>query len=90
MSQEAEAPETTTVEASTAAVATVAATEAVVDEAMAIIMAIIMVAVELIGTTEAASRAHHLSSLLHPAHLTTRVEMEARAQAERWYPLRRE
>jgi hypothetical protein len=78
MSQEAEAPETVMVEASTAAVATVAATEAVVDEA-----AIIMVAVESTGTTEAASRAHHLSSLRHPAHLATRVETEARAQAER-------
>jgi hypothetical protein len=41
------------------AVATVAATAAVVDEAMAIIM----VAVESTGTTEAANRAHHLSSL---------------------------
>jgi hypothetical protein len=40
------------VEASTAAVATVAATEAVVDEAMAIIM----VAVESIGTTEASQQ----------------------------------
>jgi hypothetical protein len=84
MIQEAEAPETTTVEASTAAVATVAATEAVVDEAMAIIM----VAVESTGTTEAASRAHYLSSPLHPARLATRVETEARVQAERRYPLR--
>jgi hypothetical protein len=80
MSQEAEAPETTTtVEVSTAAVATVSATEAVVDEAMAIIM----VAVESTGTTETASRAHHLSSPLHPAHLATRVETEARVQAGR-------
>jgi hypothetical protein len=79
------------VEASTVAVATVA-TVAVVDEAMVTVamvtVATIMVAVEPIGTTEASSRAHHLSSPLHPAHLATRVEMEVWAQAERRYPLR--
>jgi hypothetical protein len=73
------------VEDSTVAVATVV-TMAVVDEAM-VMVATIMAAVEPIGTIEASSRAHHLSSLLHPAHLT-RVEMEVRVQAERRYPLR--
>jgi hypothetical protein len=63
-----EVPAAAMVEASTVAVATVA-TVAVADEAM-VMVATIMAAVEPIGTTEASSRAHHLSSLLRPATST--------------------
>jgi hypothetical protein len=87
MSQEAEAPAAAMVEASTVAVATVA-TVAVVDEAM-VMVATIMVAVESMGTTGAASRAHHLNSPRHPTHLVTRVEPETLVQAEQRGPFRR-